>query len=180
MSQLAAKFERGAHFYNCSLRSLIKMAKKLHRSQSGKIIAGVAGGLADYFEIDSAIIRLLFIVIVAFGGSGILLYIILWLIMPQGPAQPAIINEEKIKEFSEDVKEKAQEFKADWQKKREEVKEETDKKKSGLFGWVLLILGIIFLFNNFMPYWMKYRILSYWPLLLIVVGITMIIKTNKK
>ena len=58
-------------------------SKKLYRSNTDKMLAGVCGGLAQYFGIDSTIVRLIFALLVFFGvGSGIVLYIILALIMP--------------------------------------------------------------------------------------------------
>jgi phage shock protein C len=57
--------------------------KKLYRSNTDKMLAGVCGGLAQYFGIDSTIVRLIFALLVFFGvGSGLILYIILALIMP--------------------------------------------------------------------------------------------------
>jgi phage shock protein PspC (stress-responsive transcriptional regulator) len=57
--------------------------KKLYRSTTDKMLAGVCGGLAQYFGIDATIVRLIFALLVFFGvGSGIVLYIILALIMP--------------------------------------------------------------------------------------------------
>lgn len=55
---------------------------RLMRSSSDKILAGVCGGLAEYFGIDSTIVRLVFVVAVLSGVSP-LLYIILWIVMPQ-------------------------------------------------------------------------------------------------
>ncbi|MGE5530718.1 MAG: PspC domain-containing protein [Bacteroidota bacterium] len=60
--------------------------KKLYRSNSDKMIAGVCGGLGKYFGIDPTLIRLVFALLVVFGvGSGILLYIILAIVMPLEP-----------------------------------------------------------------------------------------------
>lgn len=56
--------------------------RKLYRVERDKMIAGVAAGLGDYFDVDPTIIRLLFVVLALLGGPGILLYIILWIIMP--------------------------------------------------------------------------------------------------
>jgi phage shock protein C len=58
------------------------MSKKLYRSEDDRIIAGICGGLAEYFDIDASIVRLIFILIVLYGGSGILVYIILWIVLP--------------------------------------------------------------------------------------------------
>jgi len=57
--------------------------KQLVRSRSNKVIAGVAGGLADYFNVDPVIIRIGFLLLVFAAGVSPLLYIILWVVMPQ-------------------------------------------------------------------------------------------------
>lgn len=63
--------------------------KKLTRSTDDRIFAGVAGGLAEYLDIDPVIIRLLFVIIALLGGgiTGILIYIVLWIVMPEGDPQ---------------------------------------------------------------------------------------------
>jgi phage shock protein C len=61
--------------------------KKLYRSNSDKMIAGVCGGLGQYFGVDPTLIRLIFALLVVFGvGSGIVLYIILAIVMPLEPS----------------------------------------------------------------------------------------------
>lgn len=60
--------------------------KKLYRSPSDKKIAGVCGGLAEYFNIDSTIIRVIFIILLLPGGlPGVVPYAILWLVVPVRP-----------------------------------------------------------------------------------------------
>ena len=60
--------------------------KKLYRSSTDKMLAGVCGGLGQYFGIDPTVVRLIFALLVVFGvGSGVILYIILALIMPLEP-----------------------------------------------------------------------------------------------
>ena len=59
------------------------MNKKLTRSNNDVMVAGVATGLAEYLDIDPALVRLLFVLLTLFGGHGILVYAILWLVMPQ-------------------------------------------------------------------------------------------------
>ena len=56
--------------------------KRLYLSDQDRKIAGVCGGLGEYFNQDSTIFRILFVVLVFIGGLGIPLYIILWLAMP--------------------------------------------------------------------------------------------------
>ena len=56
--------------------------KKLYRSNKNRIIAGICGGLGEYFKIDPTLIRLLWAFSVIFLGFGILAYIIAWIIIP--------------------------------------------------------------------------------------------------
>ena len=59
------------------------MEKKFYLSKSDKKIAGVCGGLAEYLGMDATIVRVIYALLVLFGGVGILLYIILALLMPK-------------------------------------------------------------------------------------------------
>ena len=59
--------------------------KRLYRSRKDKIIAGVCGGIGEYFKIDPVIIRLLWILLIFAGGSGILAYLVAWIIIPKHP-----------------------------------------------------------------------------------------------
>jgi phage shock protein C len=56
--------------------------KRLYRSKE-KMVAGVCSGLADYFDIDPTIIRILFVVIAFAGGASLLAYLIMWIIVPE-------------------------------------------------------------------------------------------------
>lgn len=59
--------------------------KKLYLSDTDKKIAGVCGGIAEYLGIDATIIRIALVLFIALGGSGILVYLIAWLVMPKKP-----------------------------------------------------------------------------------------------
>jgi phage shock protein PspC (stress-responsive transcriptional regulator) len=61
--------------------------KKLYRSRADRMIAGVCGGLAEYFNIDSTLVRLLWVLLIIAGGTGILAYIIAIIIIPNNPGQ---------------------------------------------------------------------------------------------
>lgn len=65
--------------------------RRLSRSSSNKVIAGVAGGLADYTGLDPVIFRIGFIALAVAGGSGLLMYLLAWLVIPAegSPAAPA-------------------------------------------------------------------------------------------
>ena len=66
-------------------RSETGATKRLYRSGKDKIIAGVCGGIAEYLNIDPVLIRLIWIALILAGGSGILLYIIAWIVIPRNP-----------------------------------------------------------------------------------------------
>ena len=59
--------------------------RKLYRSRSNRQIAGVCGGLAEYFNMDATLLRVLFVVLAVLGGSGIVLYLAMWIIVPREP-----------------------------------------------------------------------------------------------
>ena len=66
---------------------------KLYRSQNDKMIAGVCGGLAEFFGLDVSLVRLLAILLALLGGHGVLVYLILWIIVPKAPSvYPAAQN----------------------------------------------------------------------------------------
>ncbi len=66
-------------------RCIMDMSQKLMRSRSERIIAGVAGGIANYLLIDPVIIRLAFVLLLFSGGIGLLFYPVLWVVMPREP-----------------------------------------------------------------------------------------------
>ena len=59
--------------------------KKLYLSEKDKKVGGVCGGIAEYLEVDSTIIRLIFVFAICFWGMGILAYLLAWLIIPKRP-----------------------------------------------------------------------------------------------
>ena len=65
------------------------MKKRLHRSNENKVVAGVCGGIAEYFDMDPTLIRLAWILFCALGGSGVLAYIIAAIIIPEKTAGDA-------------------------------------------------------------------------------------------
>jgi phage shock protein C len=65
------------------------MQKRLHRSRTEKMIAGVCGGLAEYFDIDPTLVRMVWVLISLLAGVGVLLYLVMWVITPLDlPAPP--------------------------------------------------------------------------------------------
>jgi len=68
-----------------SKRQSREKMKRLYRSRKDKILGGVCGGIAEYFNVDPVIIRLLWVLFALAYGSGVLVYIIAWIIIPRTP-----------------------------------------------------------------------------------------------
>lgn len=65
------------------------MTKRLYRSTTDRMIAGVCGGIAEYFNIDPVIVRIIAVILLLPGGlPGFLPYVILWIIVPEDIARP--------------------------------------------------------------------------------------------
>jgi phage shock protein C len=91
----------GSRFcYNCGARQVLSGApdmasvtggpKRLMRSGTDKKLGGVCAGLAEYFDMDTTLVRVLWLLVVLCGGTGILLYAILWIVLPLAPVQGAV------------------------------------------------------------------------------------------
>lgn len=61
------------------------MEKRLYKKEEGKVLAGVCGGIADYFGLDPTLVRLAWALFTAFGCSGIVAYIICAIVIPNEP-----------------------------------------------------------------------------------------------
>jgi len=61
-------------------------ARKLYRSRTNRKLAGVCGGLAQYFNTDATPIRVLFVVLALLGGPGLVIYLLMWIIVPEEPS----------------------------------------------------------------------------------------------
>jgi|SRR5690242_4799694 phage shock protein C len=90
----------GSNFcYNCGAKQPTAsgasadpgVRKRLVRSSTDKKVAGVCAGLADYFDLDVTIIRIVWILAVLFAGTGVLVYLILWIALPLAPT-PAVTS----------------------------------------------------------------------------------------
>ena len=142
------------------------MAKKLYRSRTDKMIAGVCGGLAEYFNIDSTLVRLSAVALTLAGGSGILAYIIFWFVVPQRPLNLFGVDSASASDATVTATVEGE----------SEVEENSEANTAALFVGVLLtVLGFLFLVGNFISLaWLSFGKL--WPLVLIAIGILIVLK----
>ena len=85
----------GSNFcYNCGARqpggaptpaAPVQNRKRLMRSSMDKKLGGVCAGLADYLDLDVTLVRVLWVLAVFCGGTGLLLYVVLWIVLPVEP-----------------------------------------------------------------------------------------------
>lgn len=147
------------------------MKKRLYRSKKDKIIAGVCGGLGEYFDIDSTIIRLIFIILFFINGIGLIAYLFLWIATP---LEPLKVGGEDV-DFKERVEKTIEEAKEIMEETKKSLKE--GKKKPAFYlGIALIVLGILLFFSNIGI--ITGKIL--WPLLLIIVGFYILIAASKR
>jgi len=143
------------------------MEKKLQRDTTNKVIGGVCSGLANYFNIDAALLRVLFVLMFLCASAGFWLYIILWLVMPAGQG---VQNEASHFVSSDDTTEVSEETQS------ESVK--SPKNKGSLVAGLILIgIGVIGLLHRYIP---EINWDTAWPILLIVLGLFLIIPFNSK
>jgi len=144
---------------------------KIYRSSKDKKIAGVAAGLADYFNIDPVIVRILFVLGFILGGSGLILYILLWIIVPEEENNNNNNNLEM--PDNEYKKENEREINMSEENKSKNVKNQG----SLTAGLILISVGVLFLIDRFIP---EINFADLWPVILIVIGLALIINSKKK
>ena len=124
------------------------MEKKIYRSRTNSMIAGVCGGLGEYLNVDPTIIRVVAVLLIFADGIGLLAYLIGWVVIPRRPEMEA-----------------------------EVVTSERSELGRLLPGLALILIGLIFLLNNLIP-WFDFSYL--WPVILIVLGVALLLKARKR
>lgn len=152
--------------------------KRFYRSTTDKKIAGVAGGLSEYFDIDALLIRLIFIVVALAGGGGILIYIILWIITPEKPFE---LNQTQNQSTMDHQQEGQPDPSASAGNPSQGsyIPDKPDRKNKGsiIGGLVLITLGVLFLADEFIP---RISFSDLWPVILVVIGIGLLINSVNK
>jgi phage shock protein PspC (stress-responsive transcriptional regulator) len=125
--------------------------RKLHRSRN-RIIGGVAAGLAEYFDIDPVLSRIVFVVLALINPPlAFIIYLLLMIFMPKNGAE----------HFAEDVENPG--------------KNPSDFSKKNMVGMVFVLIGLFLLVQQFFPMrWFNWSIL--WPLIIIFVGFLILSK----
>lgn len=126
--------------------------KKLYRSRKDAMVAGVCGGIAEYAGIDSAIVRLIFAVMVMAGGIGVLAYFLAWVIVPEGSNDGTFESADGPNKLHMEL---------------------SGDKLRMIMGFGFIGLGVLFIINKFVP-WFTFDI--FWPAVLIMIGALILMK----
>jgi phage shock protein PspC (stress-responsive transcriptional regulator) len=146
---------------------------RLYRSYKNTVIGGVCGGLGEYLDTDPVLFRILFVVAFLVGGTGLLAYIILWIVIPLEEI-PKVSRAEINEESSNSNTMEEEKNNIEIEKDNMEEQKKQAKNDGNLWGGLILItLGAIFLIDRFVP---RIDFGDLWPLILIVVGVILISK----
>jgi len=155
--------------------------KKLYRSQKDRLIAGVCGGLGEYFNLDPVLLRIIFVALTFINGSGIILYLVLAIIVPNEPAEKVAADKKgKIKEVAEEVTKGAQTVVDEVAKGAKSLASDLQEKqgwfsdKRNLLGIIIILIGVAALLDQVLPTVFNWNI--FWPMLIILVGIYIIFR----
>ncbi|MBM7613501.1 PspC domain-containing protein [Alkaliphilus hydrothermalis] len=164
------------------------MKKKLYLSRRDKKLAGVCGGIAEYFDIDATLVRLLWVLFTIMpNGAGLILYVIAAIVMTEAPRQQEVKNDSWEVEAEVEVmddegnpnKTEARDYAEAENIEREESSPPKRSERDGLLiGGILVILGgYLFTRNFFDFFWLDFKYLV--PMILIGIGAAILIKGRK-
>ena len=141
------------------------MARRLVRSPRRGMVGGVATGIGDYFDLDPVAVRLGFAALSLFGGSGVILYLVCWVVMPKEDARSEPVPDSAASPSmpSTPTAPGAAAGHADRSEGRGRV----------MGGLVLICVGLVFMGERLMPIgWLRLHTL--WPALIIIAGLFML------
>jgi phage shock protein C len=146
------------------------MKSKLARSSTDRMVSGVCGGLAAYLGIEAVWVRLFFVLTVMANGFGLLVYLILWIIMPEAGREDATTSQ-TIESNIEEVAGKAEELA---QSVGSAVRGGPNRQAGIVVGAALIVLGVVFLLDTLHIFaWLDFHQL--WPLILIIGGLALLV-----
>ncbi len=159
------------------------MEKRLYRSKSDRMIWGVCGGLAKYFDVDPTLIRIIAVLSIFISGAGIIAYIILAIVIPSESSK-ATEPKDAIKENVEELKKTASELGREIQSTftgKDESEETTGVRyrRRNLLGIIIIIIGVLVLLSSFNVFWW-FRWSYLWPIIIIAIGLLIIVSARKK
>lgn len=151
------------------------MNTRLYRSSADRMLGGVCAGLGQYLGLDPIFIRIFFVLLTIGGGAGVLIYILLWILIPEAEAGQ-IGSAETIRAGTESIKQRAQTLGADMRS----LLAGGNPQAALIVGVALVLLGLVFLGQNLQLAWLRWLSADViWPVLLIVAGAALLWRRAK-
>lgn len=150
------------------MSTIPKAERILRRSRSERLLGGVCGGLAQYFGVDPLLVRLVFIALTLAQGTGIVVYALLWILVPEEGIETAPAGAELVRSGLEGVRQ-------DVDQAAERFRAGAPHRQAAWFGGVLLMGGLYLLgVNAGILSWSSWTIGG--PLLLIALGLFLVVR----
>ncbi len=150
----------------------METGKQLTRSRSDYMLGGVCAGLGRYFGIDPTIVRLIFVLLAISGGSGVLLYLVLWIVIPRedlAASQGPLSGDE----FGRRARQMGEEMR--------QVASQPNTRTAQFLGIALVVVGLIYLVQNLHLSWLNwFNVNIAWPAVLIIVGGLLLVRAFRK
>ncbi|MFA8300004.1 MAG: PspC domain-containing protein [Hyphomicrobiales bacterium] len=151
--------------------------KRLERKITDRVFAGVCSGLGEHYNLDVNLVRVLFFISIFFFSFGFWIYIALWIFLPEesygGFDNKSFYNQHKNKDTMDNM-----------ENQNDKKFSMPPKKNNGniVGGVILIVIGALFLISNLIPHIsFGYIISKWWPVILIVIGGSILLKhVNKK
>ena len=144
------------------------MRERLYRSRTERMFLGVAGGLAEWFDVDPAFVRIAFVLLTVPGGVGVILYIAMAIIVPERPIGAPVVP---------GAGQNAGQPIPEGQAPGGGVQRKSDGRGAMVFGVILVIAGAWFLVKQYLP---DLDLDYFWPALLVVVGVVLIVGSLRR
>lgn len=154
---------------------------RLRRSSRDRVIFGVCGGLAEYFDVDPALVRVIFVILTFASGIGIIAYLALAVAVPSAASR----SERQADTVRENVLDIADTMRGLGENARAALRskgESWSQRRTALGGIILILIGAIFLLEslhvfNFLLGWLTFGKL--WPVILIIIGIALLLRPRR-
>lgn len=151
------------------------MNRRLYRSQTDSVIGGVAGGVAEYLDVDPAIVRVLWALLaIITGGVFLILYIVMWIVVPYGPEA----GQSPMGEPYASGQPAADGAPPTWNAQpARRPRREGSGGGSWIFGLILVLVGLYFLAREYLPGLDFDRL---WPIGLVLVGLVLLVSALRR
>ncbi len=162
--------------------------QRLHRSSKDKMLFGVASGMAEYFDVDVVLVRLLWLLfIIATGGVGILLYIALAIIMPREETtatEPRDVVRENLASIPDEAAEAGRRLGEAVRGPAQEGQQAQtppagERRRRNTLALALIAIGLVLLTIN-LGWWSWFRWDIFWPLVLIAIGVAIMVARYRR